>query len=420
MTDSLQLMMKIISKNVMMKESVLAICPNVCTNPRMETKRKRKKRVNPMENLSVHLAGPVEKDSRVLQAEIALRRNLRSGSWETYVPGIRTLATSFGVSPATMVKAVERVRKDGWISNEGVRRRFTIHRDVILKSKGSEQVLRTLLLLAPKSGRTEPARGTSQLLLHLWEILTPNGWSIRFHLDDYASGKRRQKQWDDLVNLEKPQAVIAILGTPAMAAWARDTKIPMFFCGGATGDVSVPVAGVSSSHMLEEALDRLIALGHHKITLPLCERVPSFASKLKATISQKLIMANRDFISELNTPSHEESGVEIFRSCLDRAFAIDTPTAIICMDWREYIAALCYVQEKGLKVPQDVSLVCLSHDHSADWFKPVPSHFIHPLDKLASTLGNWLEDISNYTNFTLQSSVRGTWVPGETVAAPRA
>lgn len=136
----------------------------------METKRKRKKRTNPMENLSVHLAGPVEKDSRVLQAEIALRRNLRSGSWNQYVPGIRTLATSFGVSPATMVKAVERVRKDGWISNEGVRRRFTIHRDVILKSKGNDQVLRTLLLLAPKSGRTEPARGTSQLLLHLWKF----------------------------------------------------------------------------------------------------------------------------------------------------------------------------------------------------------------------------------------------------------
>ena len=182
-----------------------------------------------MENLPAHLAGPVEKDSRVLQAELALRRNLRSGSWKEFVPGIRTLATSFGVSTATMVKAVDRVRDDGWISNKGARRRFVIHREVIMKSNGKEASLRTLMLLAPKIGRSEPASGTSQLLLHLWELLSPLGWNIRFHIDDYASGKRRQKQWDQLAELEKPQAIVAILGTPAMAAWARDAKIPMFF-----------------------------------------------------------------------------------------------------------------------------------------------------------------------------------------------
>jgi DNA-binding LacI/PurR family transcriptional regulator len=385
----------------------------------MEQKRKRKKKSNPMENLSAHLAGPVEKDSRVLQAEIALRRNLRSGSWEKFVPGIRTLATSFGVSPATMVKAVDRVRADGWISNEGVRRRFIIHREVILKSKGKEAVLRTLLLLAPKSGRTEPARGTSQILLQLWELLAPKGWSIRFHLDDYASGKRRQKQWDELVELEKPQAVVAVLGTPAMAAWARDVKVPMFFCGGALGDFSVPMVGVSSSMMLEDALSQLISLGHKDITLPLCERSPSFAANLKSTISRKLVEAGHDFISELNAPATDDGGVESFRNCLDRAFAVRPPTAIVCLDWREYIAALCYVQKKGLSVPKDISLICLSHDHSADWFSPIPTHFEHPIDKLATTLSNWLEDISTYNDFTLSAMVRGTMIAGETIAKPR-
>ena len=370
-----------------------------------------------MENLSVHLAGPVEKDSRVLQAEIALRRNLRSGSWDNFMPGIRTLATSFGISPATMVKAVERVRKDGWISNEGIRRRFTIHRDVILKSKGSEQVLRTLLILAPKTNKMEHAQGSSQLLIHLWENLTPHGWSIRFHLDEYASGKRRQKQWDDLIQLEKPQAVVAILGTPAMAAWARDTKIPMFFCGGTMGDLSVPFVALSSQMMLEEAMDRLLALGHSKITLPLCERAPSFATKLKSTISQKLIMANYDFISELNTPSSQEGGVESFRHCLDRAFAVTTPTAIICLDWREYLATLSYAQAKGLRVPQDLSLICMSDNHATDWLSPFASHFARPIDKLASTLSDWLEDITSYNNFSLYTSIRSHWVEGETVAA---
>lgn len=386
----------------------------------MKPPRSRKKRANPMANLSQHFAGPVEKDSRVLQAEIALRRNLRAGSWEKFVPGIRTLASSFGVSPATMVKAVERVRSDGWISNEGARRRFTIHRDVILKSKGKEQFLRTLLLLAPKTGRNEPARGTSQILLHLWEILAPKGWNIRFHLDDYANGRRRQSQWDDLVDLEKPQAVIAILGTPAMAAWARDAKIPMFFCGGALEDYAVPIAAISSSLMLEEALDHLITLGHHQITMPLCQRGAPFVARQKTTISMKLIEAGHDFITELHVPTSQENGLSDFHACLDRAFAVGNPTAIICLDWREYLAALSYVQKKGLSVPEDVSLVSLSNDHAADWLTPEPSRFIYPLDKLAATLANWLEDMSTYNNFHLCTPLHATWTPGGTIAPPRA
>ena len=201
-----------------------------------------------------------------------------------------------------------------------------------------------------------------------------------------------------------------------MAAWAREAKIPMFFCGGSVGDFSVPLIGISSSLMLEEALDHLFKLGHKNIVLPLCERTPSFALNLKSVFSKKLISLHYDFINEFNTPMSTDSGVASFRACLDQSFAIKTPSAIVCLDWREYIASLCYLQEKGLKVPQDISLVTLSYDHSADWFKPIPTHFLHPLDKLASTLADWLEDISTYNKFTLNASVRGLWQKGETIA----
>lgn len=383
----------------------------------MQPKRQRKKRPDPMANLSQHLAGRVEKDSRVLQAEIALRRNLRSGSWKHFVPGIRTLATSFGVSPATMVKAVERVRSDGWISSEGVRRRFVIHRDVILKSKSKDRGLRTLLLLSPKVARAEHARGIPQILLHLWETLTPNGWNIRFHLDDYISGKRRQKEWDDLVALEKPQVMMAVLGTPAMAAWARDTKIPMFFCGGSTEDHPVPIAGISNLAMLGEALDRLIALGHQKIIVPLCERKAHVANYQK-TVKNKFTAAGYEFNEEFSTPVRSESRVEHFRECLNQSFAIDTPTAIICIDWRECIATLCYAKEHSIRVPEDLSLICLSSDQAAAWLTPSPCRYQHPLDQLTDTLCGWLEDMTTYQNFQLAASLPGIWIDGETTAPP--
>jgi DNA-binding LacI/PurR family transcriptional regulator len=96
---------------------------------------------------------------------------------------------------------------------------------------------------------------------------------------------------------------------------------------------------------------------------------------------------------------------------------VTTPTAIICLDWREYVATLSYAQAKGLRVPQDLSLICMSDDHATDWLSPLASHFARPMDKLASTLSDWLEDITSHNNFTLKASIRSHWVEGETVAA---
>lgn len=317
-----------------------------------------------------------------------------------------------------MVKAVERVRSDGWISSEGARRRFMIHRDVILKSKNKDRALRTLLLLSPKSARSEPIRGASKILLHLWETLTPIGWNIRFHMDDYISGKRRQKEWDELVEIEKPQAVMAVYGTPAMAAWARDAKIPMVFCGGTVEDRQVPIAGISTMSMLGEALDRLIALGHHKITLPLCERSITQVTNYKNMMRRKITDAGHEFIDELQVPESSDNSVAFFRGCLDQAFAVDTPTAIICIDWRECIAALCYAKENSMRVPEDMSLICLSSDQAAGWLSPSPSRFDHPLDKLAATLCEWLEDMSTYHNYQLSASLPGIWIEGDTIGPP--
>jgi Periplasmic binding protein-like domain len=381
----------------------------------MEEKKSKKKRRNPMENISTHLAGPVEKDSRVIQAELALRRNLRSGSWGVYMPGIRALATIFGVSPATMVKAVDRVRSDGWISNTTARQRFTIHRDVILNHKGKDAMLRTLLLLSPKTGRNDMTSGSSQLLLNLWGLLAPKGWNIRFHIDDYANGKRRQQQWDELVELEKPQAVIAIVGTAAMAAWARDTKLPTIFCGGAIGEYSVPMVGISSKKMLEQAIDQLLALGHKKISTMLADRTPEYCQSIQKLIEQKLSNTGIPFIKDLHIPTTKEGGVKAYIDCLESTFKKHHTTALICLDWREYMAALGFIKQNNWKIPEDISIICLSSDHAADWLHPIPTHFRHPYMKLCEILADWVEDVNLHSNFTFLEALSGEWEEGATI-----
>ena len=278
-------------------------------------------------------------------------------------------------------------------------------------------MLRTLLLLSPKTGRNETTAGASQVLLHLWELLAPNGWNIRFHIDDYANGKRRQERWDELLEYEKPQAVIAILGTPAMAAWARDTKIPTIFCGGTTGECSVPIVGISSINMLDVAMDRLINLGHSQISILLANRSPEYCQSVQKLTSEKLNTAGIPFVKELHTPTTKEAGVAAFVKSLETTFQSHPATALICLDWREYMAAMCFVHQQGWKIPADISMICLSSDHAADWLNPVPTHFRHPNSKLCETLANWIEDVTLHSNFTFQASLSGEWEEGATIGS---
>ena len=91
----------------------------------------------------------------------------------------------------------------------------------------------------------------------------------------------------------------------------------------------------------------------------------------------------RAFLEELNahgiTPGSyhladwEESPEALYK-CLESLFRITPPTALIIDEAPFYVAALQFCSSRGLRVPEDVSLVCADPSPTFEWSQPTVAH----------------------------------------------
>jgi DNA-binding LacI/PurR family transcriptional regulator len=89
----------------------------------------------------------------------------------------------------------------------------------------------------------------------------------------------------------------------------------------------------------------------------------------------------------LQTPLGSAFAVEAMQACLEKMWARRAPTALILVSWYEYLGAYGWLASRGLRVPQDVSLISLVGDATAPWMVPRPAHFEHDEAKLAESAG---------------------------------
>ncbi len=357
---------------------------------------------------------PILGASKVLgrseQAESALRRAIQSGRWKEKLPGSRELAEHLGISGGTLGKVLKRIEAAGLIRSAGPKARYRI---ADRPSSGTEhpQDIRTLMVLIPKEVGQSTSGAHWQLVARLAELMAPKGWRVRSHTAKIAGETARTKQWDRLLAMENPDAVVTILGNRKLAAWAKSRHLRMLFCGGSATGFDIPIVGVSTTAMLERALTELINHGHERITFPLCGRSQDFVRNVIRKF--KLIAADHGirFRQSANlpiTPSHTPRELQRIYQRVETSFR---PTAWVCLDWAEFLWVKRQIESQGRRIPDDVSVVCLSSDDAIGWIDPAPSHFEHPLEGMARAIAKWVKD----PDAANVMEVTATWVPGKTV-----
>jgi DNA-binding LacI/PurR family transcriptional regulator len=166
----------------------------------------------------------------------------------------------------------------------------------------------------------------------------------------------------------------------------------LFFGGGES--VAFPVArvGVSSTRMAGEVLGRLTELGHRRIVLPLCDRTGEFRGKLREITRQAVESTGSVYVQGYHNPECAYQTPDVILRILHKVFAHAQPTALVLIDWKEAVMAACFLAERGLRVPHDVSLTVLSDSVTAEWFHPKLCRFRFPQQRMVSEVVKWLED----------------------------
>ncbi len=357
----------------------------------------------------------VERKSAAEMAAEAIKAELAAGRWTERLPGSRVLAEETGVSQPTVAAALARLVDEGWLEHAGDRKAFRIVHDAArLAAMRPEPARRVIFVTHLEVGELPDT--TRKVIDATRRRVADRGWPTEFRTVDFVHAKSAHKSWDDVLPADPDVSMIAVFGRPAIAEWAERRGARMIFLGGIAQGHSIPVIGLKSSMMVDDAMQRLIELGHRQIVLPLCERPPTFAEGIKAVVKQRLEAAGATYVASYHTPESEYLTPEVTWRMMATAFARMRPTALVFLDWKELVTTSCLLSKLGIRIPDDLSVILLNEQMEADWFVPKLACFRFPIKRLAGALANW---VAGKPLAPDQWQPKADFEAGESLAPPR-
>lgn len=377
---------------------------------------------NSVAQITFHLEAarvdPIQK--RRLSAEVAeaLGQRIGSGALKEKLPGVRLLARSLGVSVPTVCEALRLLEIQGLLDSGGTRRRWRVKQEPPTKPSPGRQsgaAAKTknrsgrLLFISSQPLNNERHSGV-EVLAELLDLISVKGWELMHRVVDFTTARQPRKSWDEVLEIARPDAIVALGGTPVLAKWTVERQIRTLFLGGDPGDSGVPMLAVKVSTMLRHALDHLLGLGHRRILMPLCGRSPKFVAVCRKTAAEAM-SGGAGRPEKIVIAETAYAGPEVTVNLLRGQWKTDPPDALILLDWREFVAASCYFKERGIEIPRDLSVVILSQNTVMDWHSPRISHFEHPAKQMARMVSKWLADGTTKLGEGATMEVHARWVP---------
>lgn len=355
----------------------------------------------------------IAKASAMELVAAVLREEIRAGRWDERLPGARVLANRLGVSPPTAAAALASLAAEGLLTGGGARRAYRV---------AGPHAVAPALAVAPKRllilshEKMEDVGDLARSLLgKIRDEMILKGWVVDYQVVDYAYVKRPQRAWDRLIRVEPGTSVVALLGRPALAEWAVRRKIPLLFLGGVRSELPVPMVAVKSATMAELALARLTALGHRRIAIPLCDHPEPFKASIREATRQALAAVGQTYVGSYHNPETAYLMPDVIWRIMESLFAKEAPTALLFLDWKELVTAHCFLAHRGLRVPDDVSIVLLNDQAEAGWFFPELTRFRFPVRRIVKTIVGWL---TAGAGAELLDSLSADFIDGATVVPP--
>jgi DNA-binding LacI/PurR family transcriptional regulator len=326
------------------------------------------------------------------------------------------LCESLQVSAHTLGVALAGLVAEGVLASDGPRRRLRIAQPppaLPPALPAPEPATHRVLCLSREPLHEMPRMGLEFLsYLRTW---LPQ-MDLRHHPVTFDGSRKPRKAWDKLLELERPQHLLVIEGSHDLAQWASARGVKTVFLGGETRDTGIPMVGGAIGHLLLNLLDELIALGHHRICLPLLGRNAGFAESLRRLAGQAMAKADLPLIPSYHLPTAAGDGPDVMWRVLDDLAAAAMPTAMIFLMWDQFLAAHCYFSARNLHIPADISAVLIGGGSSNSWFRPRLTHSVYPAADAAEIVARWISEGLPAENTTIHLPMK--IVRGESVAPP--
>lgn len=198
-----------------------------------------------------------------------------------------------------------------------------------------------------------------------------------------------------------------------MLKWATQHKLTFVTMGGNTLDFNCPNVGIYLKDLLESSLMELFNRGHRRIITLFPNVRPELQQQYNSKISKLYTKHHHVFSPRFHFPTWSGHSAAEFTEQLEQSFKISPPTALIVPDENCLCLVTAFCMQRGIKIPEDLSVVCCTAGENTEWFLPAPAYFSVDPKKFAKKISLLIENYTQNSNtkikmipdFTLGNSI---------------
>ena len=338
------------------------------------------------------------------QTAAHLRAGVERGDWSGMMPGVNQLAPELGVTRKTVEAALRQLEHEGLLVGRGPGRK----RLIVLPRGASTRPMRVAILLH------EPDDRHLEYIVELQHALVEAGHTVVTPAKSLKELNMNAMRVSRLVKQTDADAWVVVAGSGGVLEWFSAQPRPVFALFGRREGLPIAAMGPDKSPALTAATRHLIGLGHRRIVM-LCRqlrRLPKPGSSEQAFLDE--LKANGLPVSDFNLPDWEESK-EGFQRRLRSLFRVTPPTALIIDEASFSVATQQFLAGRGLRVPQQVSLLCTDADPVFAWCMPPVSHISWDTKTVVRRIARWAATASRGGRDIKQTCVPAGFVIGGTI-----
>lgn len=320
-----------------------------------------------------------------------LREGARAGRWSAGLPGLGILAREYGVAEGTVRRAVRLLEKEGMLSYAGAGRRRQVTLGQTNGNAKPTRQLRVAVLL--RDEQANESAGFRWIMATVQSKIEAKGHQMILLTKTQADFQFDDSRVIRMLKRETADLWIVIGGSRILLEWftAQDRWV-FAFGGGCVGMPEIAATGSQTLPAHLATIRRLCSLGHRRIVflLPYFVRhADEKQSGIVRTIMEELA-AHGISGGPYHLPDFEETPQGL-RERLDALFRITPPTAIFATYPGWMFGVLSYLAARGLKVPDDVSVVCGNDASGFAWTQPRVAHYQHDDERMARRIVKWVD-----------------------------
>jgi DNA-binding LacI/PurR family transcriptional regulator len=260
----------------------------------------------------------------------------------------------------------------------------------------------------------EPAAHGDNYMIDLLHLLAEAGHGA------FWSGKTLQELGMNVQRIArmvaetKADAWVVVSGSREVLSWFAAQGLPVIALFGRRRGLPIAGVGPDKPPVIIEMTKRLIALGHRRIVmLARAERrLPEPGATERALLNT---LAEHGLkTGTYHLPDWEES-VDGLHQCLEELFRLTPPTALIVDEAPVFAGVAQFCARHGIRVPEDVSLICCDSDPHFAWCKPAVAHIGWDSRPVVRRIVRWAANVSRGIDDRRQSHTAAAFVEGGTI-----